>query len=68
MPDYDLTCSATGTSPIYTAIIRRSIVLVNTTSTATIKLIEEGNYTCVVTNKYGTDTREFSVIFTGTFL
>ena len=26
---------------------------------------EEGNYTCVATNKYGSDSREFSVILKG---
>ncbi len=39
--------------------------MVNGTRTTTIVLIEEGNYTCVATNKYGTDMGEVSVIFTG---
>lgn len=68
LPDYKLACTATGTPPIYTAIIRNASVLVNTTNTATIILNEEGNYTCVVTSKYGIDVREFAVIFTGNFL
>ena len=39
--------------------------MVNTTKSATVELREEGNYTCLVTNKYGTDIGKVSVIFTG---
>jgi len=60
-----LSCSARGTSPIYTALIRNSTVLVNTTNTATIRLHKDGNYTCKVTNQYGTDVKEFQFNFTG---
>lgn len=64
LPGYRLSCTVTGTPPIYTAMIRNSTILVNTTEiVATIT--EEGNYTCVATNKYGTDLREFSVIVDG---
>ena len=28
-------------------------------------LREDGNYTCMATNKYGTDVRDFAVIFNG---
>ncbi|XP_078375739.1 uncharacterized protein LOC144659174 [Oculina patagonica] len=63
LPGYNITCPATGTPPIYTAIIRNSTVLVNTTTYAAIVLRQEGNYTCVVTNKYGTDVGAVSVIF-----
>ncbi|KAL9973704.1 hypothetical protein ACROYT_G020192 [Oculina patagonica] len=62
---FRLTCSATGSHPIYTAIIRKSATLINTTNTATITLYEEGNYTCVATNRHGTDVRNFLVIFNG---
>ncbi len=65
LPNQRLPCSATGIPPIYTALIRNSTVLVNTTNTATIRLHEEGNYSCVATSKYGTDRKEFSVVFTG---
>ncbi|KAL9967821.1 hypothetical protein ACROYT_G026118 [Oculina patagonica] len=61
---YEMSCSATGTPSIYTAIIRNSTTMVNVTGTATIVIKEEGNYTCVATNKYGTDVGEVSVIFT----
>ncbi|KAL9966529.1 hypothetical protein ACROYT_G024616 [Oculina patagonica] len=64
LPGYGLSCKATGTPPVYTAIIMNSSVLVNTTKTAKIILNYEGNYTCVATSKYGTDAREVSVIFT----
>ena len=57
-----LSCSATGIPPIYIAIIRNSATLVNETSTASIRVKEEGNYTCRASSKYGTDEREFEVI------
>lgn len=62
-----VTCSVTGSVPIHTAILKNSIVLVNTTSIATIELHEEGNYNCVATSKYGTDEQMFSVILLGRF-
>ena len=54
-------CSATGTSPIYIALIRNFTVLMNTTNTASSNLYQEGNYTCVATNIYGTDVKNFVV-------
>ena len=65
LPGYRLYCLAIGTPPVYTALMRNSTTLVNRTNTATITLHEEGNYTCVSTNKYGTDVRNFTVIFIG---
>ena len=59
-----LSCSARGTPPIYTALIRNSRVLVNTTNTATIRLDKDGNYTCQAINQYGTDMKELQVNFT----
>ena len=58
-----LSCSARGTPPIYTALIRNSTVLVNTTNTATIRLIKDGDYTCQAINPYGTDEKELQVNF-----
>jgi len=54
-------CSAFGTLPIYIALIRNFTVLMNTTNTADSKLYQEGNYTCVATNKYGTDVKHFVI-------
>ena len=59
-----LSCSARGTPPIYTALIRKSTVLVNTTNTATIRLDKDGEYTCQAINQYGTDAKELQVDFT----
>ena len=59
-----VSCSARGTPPIYTALIRNSTVLVNKTNTATIRLYKDGNYTCQATNQYGTDIKELQVNFT----
>ena len=53
-----LSCSATGTPPIYIAIIRNSTTLLNTTNSASIPVTEGGNYTCRATSKYGTDEKE----------
>ena len=64
LPGYKLSCPVTGSPPMYTALIRNSSVLVNTTNIA-VTFIEEGNYTCVATNKYGSDVRDFSVILGG---
>jgi len=54
-------CSATGTPPIYIAVIRNFTVVMNTTNTASSKLYKEGNYTCAATSKYGTDTKHFVI-------
>jgi len=59
-----LSCSARGTTPIYTALIWKSTVLVNTTNTATIRLDKDGSYTCQATNQYETKVKEFQVNFT----
>ena len=60
-PGSQVQCSASGTPPIYTALIRNVTVLMNTTNTASSKLYQEGNYTCVATSKYGTDVKHFVV-------
>ena len=62
-PGKRLSCLAIGTPPIHTALvlIRDFIVLVNTTNTASIKLYEEGNYTCFASSEYGTDVKKFVV-------
>ena len=64
-PEDKLWCSATGPLPIYVALIMNSTVLANATNTAGITLYEEGNYSCVATNKYGTVKRVIPIIFIG---
>ena len=66
LPGYRVKIPVTGTLPIYTAVIRNSTVLVNTTYAAAFQFYNESNCTSVAFNKYGYDTREFSVIFKGT--
>lgn len=63
-------CSVSGTFPTNSAVIKNSKTLVNSASnTITITLYEEGNYTCLARSKYGTDVKNFTVIFNGeTFL
>ena len=59
-----LWCSATGTLPIYTALIFNSTVLANATAdTVGITLLKGGNYICITANKFGTDRRVIFVIF-----
>ena len=67
LPGYKVWCSATGSPPIYIALKKNSTVLVNTTSTAKIPLYEEGDYTCVVTSRYGTNSSDFFVSFVGKY-
>ena len=64
-PGDEVTYSVTGTHPMYTTILSDSRVLVNTTSMATLRFGEEGNYSCMASSKYGTDLKMFSVIFPG---
>ena len=45
-----------------------STVLVNTTNTASIRVYDGGKYTCVATDKYGTDARDVEVSVLGEFL
>ena len=56
-----LSCSATGIPPINIAIMNDSATLVNATNTASIRVYEEGNYTCQASSKYGNDERHFMV-------
>ncbi|RMX45890.1 hypothetical protein pdam_00015052 [Pocillopora damicornis] len=65
LPGYRVKVPVTGTPPIYTAIIRNSTVLVNTTYIAGFQFYNESNCTSVAFNNYGYDTREFSVILKG---
>ena len=60
-PGSQVSCSATGTPPIYIALIRNFTVLMNTTNTASTKLYQEGNYTCVANSKYGADVKHFVI-------
>lgn len=60
-----LKCTSTGTPPVYTAIIFNGSVRKNTTRSAELSLIEEGNYSCVATSYYGTNIRIIPVIIIG---
>ena len=60
-PGSQVPCSATGTPPIYIALIRNFTVLMNKTDTARSRIYQEGNYTCVATSKYGTDVKHFVI-------
>ena len=64
-PGSQVPCLATGTTPIYMALIRNFTVLMNTTyfiyDYVRIKLYQEGNYTCVATSYSGTDVKHFVI-------
>ena len=60
-PGSQVPCSATGAPPIYIALIQNFTVLMNKTDTASSKLYQEGNYTCVAISKYGTDVKHFVI-------
>jgi len=62
-PGSQVSCSATGTPPIYIALIRNFTVVMNTTNIAhaSNKLYQESDYTCVATSKYGTDKKHFII-------
>lgn len=66
-PGSKVDISVAGTVPMNTSIIRNTSDLVLTSNSALINFYpkEEGNYTCVATSKYGSDSKEFSVIFKG---
>ena len=65
-PGYGWRWSVTGTPPIYTTLIHNSSVVFNTTKTRDLyRLVKDGNYSFVATNRFGTDVKEFSAIITG---
>lgn len=61
-PGNEVMCLVTGSPPIHTVILNDSILLVNTTNTASFKFLKEGNYSCLATNKYGSVLRVFTVL------
>ena len=64
-PGSQVPCLATGTPPIYMALIRNFTVLMNKTYIiyhyAGSKLYQEGNYTCVATSYSGIDVKHFVI-------
>ncbi|KAL9973879.1 hypothetical protein ACROYT_G020385 [Oculina patagonica] len=65
LPGYKVSpCLVDGTFPINTAVVKNSKTLVNSaTNIVTITLNEEGNYTCLARSNYGTDVKNFTVLF-----
>ncbi|XP_022808840.1 uncharacterized protein LOC111345822 isoform X1 [Stylophora pistillata] len=63
LPGYRWSCPVIGTTPVYTAIKMNSVLLTNTTRTATIALQLQGNYSCIASSKHGLDVKNFTVIF-----
>ena len=65
IPGNILWCLATGTPPIYIALFKNNMLMVNRTSFVGVYLKVGYNYTCVATSKYGTDVRKYSIVFVG---
>ena len=49
------------------SLLKGSTPFANGTGMVWAKISEKGTYTCVATNKAGSDSRDFSVILTGLF-
>lgn len=59
-------CSVSGTFPINTKVIKNSKTMATSdTKKITVALNEAGNYTCLAKSKYGTDTKNFTVVLNG---
>ncbi|XP_027060267.1 uncharacterized protein LOC113686794 [Pocillopora damicornis] len=63
LPGYKWSCHVIGTAPVYIAIKMNSVLLINTTWTTKITFHQDANYSCIASSKYGTDVRNFTVVF-----
>ena len=67
VPEHIVWCSAEGTPPIQMSLLKGSTLFSNGTGMVWKNFLEEGTYTCVATNKVGSDSRDFPVTLTGLF-
>lgn len=66
LPGYEVEFSVNGTLPLNTTIMKDSTALfTGVESTAALIFYEEGNFTCMASNLFGSYFKEFSVIFRG---
>ena len=61
VPQHKLWCSAEGTPPINISLLRGPEVLAHGKWIAVANADKEGNYTCVATNKVGSDSKTIAV-------
>ena len=61
VPQHKLWCSAEGTPPINISLLRDSEVVAHGKWIAVANAVKEGNYTCVATNKVGSDSKTIAV-------
>ena len=61
VPGHIVKCSAEGTLPMNMSLIPNFTILDQGTHNVVAKVTKEGNATCVVKNKAGTDSMTFSV-------
>ena len=65
VPSHLIWCDAEGTPPVNMSLFNSSTLLATGEGKVASQIIQEGNYTCIATNKFGTDSRDFQVTFTG---
>ena len=65
VPDHCLSFVAEGTPTINISLFKNASVVVSDSRRIVTKVSEEGNYTCVASNKGWTDKLELAVTFTG---
>ena len=64
-PRHLVWCSAEGSPPINISILKNSTSLAKGTGLVMARLSETGNYSCVVSNEAGTDTKYLPVTIVG---
>ena len=66
LPGHEVEFSVNGTLPLNTTVMKNSTVLfTGVESTAALIFHEEGKFTCMARNSFGSYFKEFSVIFRG---
>ena len=66
LPGHEVTFSVNGTLPLNTTVMKNSTVLfTGVESAAALIFHEEGKFTCMARNSFGSYFKEFSVIFGG---
>ena len=58
-------CSSEGTRPIYMSLMNSSTTLAYGVGMVWSKIDHDGNYTCIATNKVGTESKIFQVSLIG---
>ena len=65
VPNHFLWCSTEGFPPIHLSFLKNTTSLADRIGMVTIKVDEEGIYSCLAKNKAGFDSKKFPVTFVG---